>query len=80
MPTVSLAPPLIKTLNDKKKYHYYNNMVLNNTRGINVFDLCAISLPLNIPSRKWLSISIISKKNNDKNLLAIAEKIESILL
>ena len=67
MPTISFAPPSIKTIINDEKYHYYNNLALNNTRGINAFDLCAISLPLNITSRSWLSISIISKKIMIKN-------------
>ena len=79
MPTIAFAPPEIKNLKNKNKYHSYNNEVLNNTRGVNIFDLCAISLPLNLDKKKWLSISIITKKNNDNKLLAIAEKIESIL-
>ncbi len=78
-PTLSFGPPTIKTLKNNDKYKFYNNEALNNTRGVNIFDLCAISLPLNISVRKWLSISIISKKNNDNKLLAVAEKIESIL-
>ena len=53
---------------------------IHNTRGVNVFDLCAISLPMNLIKRKWLSVSIIAKKNNEGKLLAVAEKIESILL
>ena len=79
MPTIALEPPLAKDMRNKNKYKLYNNAALDNTRGVNVFDLCAISLPLNLDKKKWLSISIITKKNNDNKLLAIAEKIESIL-
>ena len=78
-PTLSFGPPTIKTLKNNDQYKFYNNEALNNTRGVNIFDLCAISLPLNISVRKWLSVSIISRKNNDNELLAVAEKIESIL-
>ena len=80
LPTLSFAPPSIRELKNKKEYHFFNNEVLNNTRGVNVFDLCAISLPMNLIKRKWLSVSIITKKNNEGKLLAVAEKIESILL
>ncbi len=79
MPTIALEPPLTKDMRNKNKYKLYNNAALDNTRGVNIFDLCAISLPLNLDKKKWLSISIITKKNNDNKLLAIAEKIESIL-
>ena len=75
-----LSPPSIRELKNKKEYHFFNNEVLNNTRGVNVFDLCAISLPMNLIKRKWLSVSIIAKKNKEGKLLAVAEKIESILL
>ena len=79
MPTLAHPPPEISFLRNKKNYHYFNNLVLDNTRGANIFDLCAISIPLFFNKRKWLSVSIISKKNNEENLLAIAEKIESVL-
>ena len=74
LPTVSIKPPKLNLLKNKKKYHFYNNLVLDNTRAANIFDLCSISIPLNFNKRKWLSISIISKKNNDEKLLAVAEK------
>ena len=79
MPTIALGPPTIKDLRNKKKYHFYNNAALDNTRGVNIFDLCAISLPLKLDKRRWLSLSIITNRNNDNKLLAVAEKIESIL-
>ena len=79
MPTIATGPPTIKDLKNKKKYKFYNNAALDNTRGVNIFDLCSISLPLKLDKRRWLSLSIISKKNHDNKLLAVAEKIESIL-
>ena len=54
MPTISTAPPTIKDLKNKK-YHFYNNAALDNTRGVNIFDLCAISLPLKLDKRRWIS-------------------------
>ena len=79
MPTIALGPPTIKDLRNKNKYQFYNSAALDNTRVVNIFDLCAISLPLKLDKRRWLSLSIITKKNNDNKLLAVAEKIESIL-
>ena len=79
IPTVSMKPPPLKSLENKGRYHYFNNLVLNNTRAANIFDLCAVSIPIFFKKRKWLSISVISRKNNEENLLAVAEKIESIL-
>ncbi|MBF96076.1 MAG: Mandelamide hydrolase [Alphaproteobacteria bacterium MarineAlpha9_Bin4] len=79
LPTLAFAPPNLISLKRKKDYHYINNLILDNTRGANLFDLCAISLPLFLKRRKWLSISILSKRKNEKNLLVIAEKLESIL-
>ena len=79
IPTIAFKPPKILSLKTKEIYHHFNNLALNNTRAANMFDLCALSLPLFVEQRKWLSISIISKKNNEENLLAVAEKIESIL-
>ena len=64
MPTLASPPPDISSLRNKKNYHYFNNLVLDNTRGANIFDLCAISIPLLFNKRKWLSVSIISKTMN----------------
>ena len=79
IPTVSMKPPPLKSLENKGRYHYFNNLVLNNTRAANIFDLCAVTIPIFLKKRKWLSISLISRKNNEEKLLAVAEKIESIL-
>ena len=62
MPTIATKPPKLKILKNKKKYHFYNNAALDNTRGVNIFDLCAISLPLNFNKRKWLSFQSFQKK------------------
>ena len=79
IPTIAFKPPAISALKTKEIYHHFNNLALDNTRAANLFNLCAVSLPLFVERRKWLSISIMSKKNNEENLLAVAEKIESIL-
>ena len=38
LPTLSFS--FNKRIKNKKEYHFFNNEVLNNTRGVNVFDLC----------------------------------------
>ena len=67
IPTVSMKPPPLKSLENKDRYHYFNNLVLNNTRAANIFDLCAVSIPIFFKKRKWLSISVISRKIMKKN-------------
>ena len=80
IPTISFPPPKLKKLQNENFYHSKNTLALNNTRAVNIFNMCAISIPMYINSRKWLSISIVGKKNNEEELLSIAEKIESIII
>ncbi|MAH88794.1 MAG: hypothetical protein CMJ06_01920 [Pelagibacterales bacterium] len=76
LPTLSIKPPKIKEVLDEKKYIFYNNLVLSNTRIANLFNLPAITFP--VKNNYWLSCSILGKENKDKDVLSISQEIESI--
>ena len=76
LPTLSMKPPKIKEVLDEKKYIFYNNLVLSNTRIANLFNLPAITIP--IKKNYWLSCSILGRENKDEEVLCISQEIENI--
>ena len=77
IPTLAIRPPKIEEVLKKKNYIYYNNLVLNNTRVANIFNLCAITMP--IKKGYWFSFSLLAQEKEDKKLLCIAKEIEGII-
>ena len=77
MPTVAIRPPKIDQVLQKKNYIYYNNLVLNNTRVANIFNLCAITMP--IRKDYWFSFSLLAQAKEDKKLLCESKVIECII-
>lgn len=77
IPTIAIKPPKIDTVLQEKNYNYYNNLILNNTRVANIFNLCAITMP--IRKNYWFSFSLLAQKNEDKKLLCVAKVIECII-
>tara|TARA_E500000178_G_C17022103_1_gene756142 strand:- start:908 stop:2260 length:1353 start_codon:yes stop_codon:yes gene_type:complete len=78
LPTLSIKPPLIKNVLNKENYIAFNNKVLSNTRVANLFNLSAITIPIN--NGNWLSYTLLAPENNDSSLLAIAQDIENITI
>ena len=79
LPTVSIEPPQVEFVENPNNYNMINNKILSNTRIANIFDMCAITLPIMKQKENWLSLSILAKTGMDEQLLRIAEKCESIL-
>lgn len=79
LPTVSIEPPQVEFVENPNNYNMINNKILSNTRIANIFDMCAITLPIMKQKENWLSLSILAKTGMDEKLLRIAEKCESIL-
>ncbi len=79
-PTLAFPPPSLSNIKSSKTYDYHNMAVLNNTRIANICNFSAISFPISTDYSKFNSLSLFAKENQDKKLLCVAEKIESILL
>ena len=77
MPTLAIKPPKIEEVLKNKKYIYYNNLVLNNTRVANIFNLCVITMP--IKKNYWFSFSLLAKAKEDKRILCVAKEIEDVI-
>lgn len=79
-PTISFPPPSLLKLQNPDSYDYYNRLVLNNTRIANICNFSAITIPIYKGGKEYNSVSLFAKAKEDKKLLCIAEKMESILL
>ena len=77
LPTLSIKAPEIKKVTGSKRYIFYNNLVLSNTRIANLFNFPAITIP--IKKNYWLSFSIFCKEKEDETLLSIAQEIENVI-
>ena len=62
IPTIAFKPPKILSLKTKQIYHHFNNLALNNTRAANIFDLCALSLPLFVEKKVAFNFHHVKKK------------------
>ncbi|GBQ15122.1 amidase [Swaminathania salitolerans] len=74
-PTVPILPPAISACQDKVSYGRYNRLVLRNPSFANLFDGCAITLPMQwegLPAGLMLTAS----NGKDQTLLSVAERIE----
>ena len=74
-----MPPPKIETLKDADNYNSTNIKVLDNTRIVNLVNMCAISIPIILKRDSWLSLSIVTNSGEEEKLLSIAEKCENII-
>ena len=77
LPTLSIKAPEIKKITNDKRYIFYNNLVLSNTRVANLFNFPAITMP--IKKNYWLSFSVFCREKEDETLLSIAQDIENVI-
>ena len=75
LPTLKYKNSQIKKIIDYRKYTFYNNLVLSNTRIANLFNFPTINTKKNY----WLSFSIFCKEKKDQTLLSIAQEIEHVI-
>lgn len=79
MPTVACLPPTFASLEDDEAYDRMNLLCLRNTTLANVLDGCSISLPYKERGMP-LGIMISACHGRDADLLAVAEKLETVLI
>ena len=80
MPTVANVSPIISELEQNTyKYASENLMSLRNTRLANIFELCAISLPVGFtPSGLPVGLMLVGKPFSEVALLRLASALEKI--
>jgi aspartyl-tRNA(Asn)/glutamyl-tRNA(Gln) amidotransferase subunit A len=76
MPTTSIAAPTIAEVASTEVFAARNAALLRNTAIVNIFDLCAISLPL--PSRLPVGLMLVARNHHDHRLFQIAAGVERL--
>jgi aspartyl-tRNA(Asn)/glutamyl-tRNA(Gln) amidotransferase subunit A len=79
MPTAPIAPPRIADLALDSEYLRINALVLRNSTLVNMFDGCAISMPIHRGDEPPVGLTIAAGHGADRALLAVATRIERAL-
>lgn len=78
MPTVPIVPPRIADLDEDEEFARTNLLVLRNPTLVNMFDGCAISLPINRAGDPPAGLMLAGEGGADRRILAIAVSVETI--
>lgn len=75
-PTVAIIPPPMADLEEDTEFSRINLLALRNPTIVNMFDGCAISIPINSPGGAPVGLMLASVANRDKDLMQIAAAVE----
>lgn len=78
-PTCPIVAPRIEGLEDPKAFGRANSLLLRNARIVNVFDRCAISLPMHERGSLPTGLMLVGETMGDADLLAVAKAVETAL-
>ena len=78
-PTVPCIAPAIEALADDADYVRINALALRNTSITNFLDRCAVSIPIHDPGDAPVGLNLMGATLGDRDLLAVANVIESLL-
>jgi len=79
LPTVSIIPPLVKTLVDQDIITSTNLKVLRNTSVANFLDRDALSIPCHEPSAAPVGFMLMGNGDTDRKLLAVGRTVEALI-
>ncbi|PTM93372.1 amidase [Mycoplana dimorpha] len=79
MPTVGIVPPRIAELADDADFARINLYVLRNAAFVNMFDGCAISLPIGAPGAAPVGLMVSGTAGMDRRIFEIAQSLERLL-
>jgi aspartyl-tRNA(Asn)/glutamyl-tRNA(Gln) amidotransferase subunit A len=80
MPTTPILPPLLSALEDEIEYSRINLLVLRNPTVVNLFDGCAISLPIGGDfDGPPVGLTLAAPGREDARLLAAAAAVEPLV-
>jgi len=77
MPTVPIIPPLIDDLAEDDAFAAINLLLLRNPSVVNLFDGCAISLPVHDPGAAPVGLMLAAPGGRDHHLFRVASAIEA---
>ncbi|WP_448030407.1 amidase [Bradyrhizobium liaoningense] len=79
MPTVPIVPPRIADLDADDAFARVNLLVLRNPTLVNMFDGCAVSVPINRVGDAPVGLMLAGEAGSDRRILAIAASVESLV-
>jgi aspartyl-tRNA(Asn)/glutamyl-tRNA(Gln) amidotransferase subunit A len=79
MPTAPITPPSVETLLDDAEYGRVNLLALRNPTLVNLFDGCAISIPVGDCGVAPVGLMLAAPSGSDSRILACAEAIEPLI-
>jgi aspartyl-tRNA(Asn)/glutamyl-tRNA(Gln) amidotransferase subunit A len=79
LPTTPIVAPLMADMQPVEKEGALNLLLTRNTVVINLFDLCAISLPCPRAGGLPVGLMLVARNGEDRKLLRIAAAVERVL-
>ncbi len=79
MPTAPIVAPTMDEVSTPDGFASRNALLLRNTAIANFFDLCAISLPINLGNTLPCGLMLFARHGNDARLFQIAAAVEKAL-
>ena len=79
MPTTPIVAPTIEEVSTADGFASRNALLLRNTSIANFFDLCAISLPLNLGNSLPCGLMLFARHGEDRKLFQVAAAVEKAL-
>lgn len=78
-PTVPVSPPRLLDLESDEAYSRINLLCLRNSSIVNLWDGCAVSVPISAPGDVPIGMTLAACRGRDELLLAAAHDFEQIL-
>ena len=78
-PTVPFTAPTLEALAEDADYARTNALALRNPSITNFLDRCAVSIPIHEPGDAPVGLNLMGATMSDRNLLTLADGIESLL-
>lgn len=79
MPTTPITAPLQADVASADGFAKLNALLLRNPSWVNFMDACAVSLPMQLGNHVPCGLSLVGRRNHDRDLLAIAASVEPLL-
>lgn len=78
-PTVAIIPPRLGDLESERSYDQANQLALRNAGLVNLWNGCAISIPMNETGQAPTGLMVAGSFGQDEQLLSIGRFIEEVL-
>lgn len=79
LPTVAITPPTIAAMDDDKAFAKANILSLRNCTIVNMFDGCAISLPVHRDGEAPVGLMLAGAAGSDRRIFDLAAGLEAVV-